>query len=358
MDKNELKNSLSIEQVSSLVAELGGEPKMANGYFISRTICHNKIDENASHKLYYYDNTKLFQCYTNCGSFDIFELVLKVREKEGIQWSLPKSIRYVASYFGYNIENDFEEDFKTLDDWQILNNYRSIDLEDKQQIVELKKIDKKVLDYLPHPRIIMWEKEGISNKVIQESGICYDPVNESIIIPHFDIEGNLIGIRQRTLVQEEEESGKYKPAILNGIMYNHPLGYNLYNLNNSKENIKVLKKAIVFESEKSTLQFRTYFENDISVACCGSNLISYQVNLLLSLGVEEIIIAFDRQYQKIGDEEFKKWTKKLQALNDKYKNYCTISFVFDKGYTLKYKASPTDQGAETFLKLFNERIFL
>ena len=33
-------------------------------------------------------------------------------------------------------------------------------------------------------------------------------------------------------------------------MYNHPLGFNLYNLNNSKEAIKLLKKAIVFEGKR------------------------------------------------------------------------------------------------------------
>lgn len=48
--------------------------------------------------------------------------------------------------------------------------------------------------------------------------------------------------------------------------------------------------------EKSCLKYQTYFgfENDISVACCGSNLSSYQVSLLLDAGAQEIIIAFDR----------------------------------------------------------------
>ena len=60
-------------------------------------------------------------------------------------------------------------------------------------------------------------------------------------------------------------------------MYNHPLGLNLYNLNNSKNNIKQIHTAIVFESEKSSLLFQSYFglENDITVACCGSNLSFY-----------------------------------------------------------------------------------
>jgi hypothetical protein len=142
-------------------------------------------------------------------------------------------------------------------------------------------------------------------------------------------------------------------------MYNHPLGYNLYNLNNSKENVKIVKKVIVFESEKASLMYRTYWhDSDISVACCGSSLTNYQVNLLLSLGVNEIIVAFDRQYKEIGDEEFKKWTQKLINIHNKYKNLCQISFVFDKEHKLGYKMAPIDAGAEIFLQLFQERIFL
>ena len=51
--------------------------------------------------------------------------------------------------------------------------------------------------------------------------------------------------------------------------------------------------------------YSSYFgtENDITVACCGSSLSMYQVQLLLDLGVKEIIIAFDKQFKEIGDEE-------------------------------------------------------
>ena len=80
-DKDEIKNNLTIAQVFELVSELGGEPMMINhgSAFTSKTICHNLLGEG-SRKLYYYDNTKLFQCYTDCGeSFDIFELIRKVK---------------------------------------------------------------------------------------------------------------------------------------------------------------------------------------------------------------------------------------------------------------------------------------
>ena len=99
-------------------------------------------------------------------------------------------------------------------------------------------------------------------------------------------------------------------------------------------------------------------ENDISVAVCGSNLIKYQVDLLKNLGVQEICVAFDRQFQEIGDEEFKKWTAKLTDINLKYSKEVLISFIFDKWNLLKYKDSPLDEGPETFLTLFKRRIYL
>lgn len=135
---------------------------------------------------------------------------------------------------------------------------------------------------------------------------------------------------------------------------------NLYNLNNSKNAIKIIKKAIVFESEKSCLKYQSYFglENDISVACCGSSVSAYQIQLLMEAGAEEIVIAFDRQFQEIGDTEFQHLKNNLLKLRAKYKNFVTISFIFDKNMILGYKSSPIDEGKEKFLQLFKERIIL
>ena len=375
-DKDELKSNLTIEQVFELVAEFGGEPRMQGNFFIARTICHNPAGEG-SHKLYYYDNTKLFRCYTDCGTtFDIYELICKIKNynqeyktyysREGKQiqreWQIFDAIEFVAIYFGYSAQTfDFQDSQEKLQDWKVFNNYERINnAEEQQQKVELKIFDDKILKHLPRPHIIPWEKEGISQEVMLHRGIAYDPKNQGIVIPHYDIDGNLIGIRERTLIKEEEKTGKYKPAILNGQMYNHPLGFNLYNLNNSKENIKILQKAVVFEGEKSPLLYASYFgeENDITVASCGSSLISYQIKLLLSLGVKEIIIGYDKQFNEIGDEEWKRWTKKLYDIHTKYGAYVQISYLFDKKDLLDYKDSPIDKGPDIYMKLFKERIML
>ena len=359
-NKDTLKENLSIEEVFDLVSELGGEPIMGNGIFTARTICHG----GDSHKLYYYPNTHLFHCYTGCGdaSFDIYDLVLKVNKSAGIKnFSLPKAIVFVAKYFGYTAETfDFEDNQDTIEDWKIINAFKRNKEKNQPQIVELKTYDNTILKYLPHPLIWPWYEEGISFDIMESRGICYDPIYEGVVIPHYDINENLIGIRERTLIKENEIYGKYKPARINGKMYNHPLGFNLYNLNNSKKAISIFKKAIVFEGEKSCLKYASYFgkESDISVACCGSNLINYQVKLLLSLGVKEIIIALDKQFQKIGDEEWQKWVIKLKTLYNKYGNYINISYMFDKNNLLQYKSSPIDEGKEKFIYLFKNRITL
>lgn len=82
------------------------------------------------------------------------------------------------------------------------------------------------------------------------------------------------------------------------------------------------------------------------------------MELLLNLGVTEIIVAFDRQFEQIGDDEFKRLTKKLKKMNDKYKSTITLSFIFDKDLYTDYKDSPIDKGAEMFIKLYSKRIFL
>ena len=112
--------------------------------------------------------------------------------------------------------------------------------------------------------------------------------------------------------------------------------------------------------EKSCLLYKSYFgiENDISVACCGSSISAYQIQQLLDAGAEEIIIAFDRQFKEIGDEEFKHLKRNLLKVRTKYKNYAIISFMFDKDMITGYKASPIDEGREKFLQLFKERIVL
>lgn len=364
-NKDEIKESLTIDQIEQFLADHGGDPVKRIGCLVSRTICHNLPTDDASHKLYYYENTKLFKCYTECAEtqgFDIFDLVRKIMKiTSGVDWSLYDAQLYVINYFSLDVVNDFQNDTDKISDFAIFDKYeRNNKANDKQKTVELKIFDKSVLDHLQFRVVLPWVRDGISVQIMKDYGILYDPYSMGVVIPHFDINDNLVGIRERTLVKEYEVNGKYMPAILNGKMYNHPLGFNLYNINRSKENIKRFKIAIVGEGEKFCLGFASYFgeEADITVACCGSNLTWYQFQLLLSLGVEEIVIAFDKQFQTIGDKEWKRWTKKLTEISNKYNPFVKISFMFDTSDLLGYKESPVDGGKEICQNMFEHRIVL
>ena len=372
-DKDEIKENLSIDEIEMLVNDLNGEPIKQHSTLLCKTICHC----GEQHKLYYYDNTKLFRCYTDCSStFDIFELVCKVmtnnghykviKDKEGreqkVAWGLHDAVRFVAKYFGISasVESDSNAFHQELEDWKILESYEKSRGTTNTQKRELKYYDEKILKYLPQPIIQPWVNEGIKPDVMRHCGIRFDPVNCGIIIPHYSPDNQLLGIRTRTLIKEEEVYGKYRPAYLNGKLYNHPLSFNLYNLNNSKEHIKDFGIAIVFESEKSPLLYQSYFgiENDISVAVCGFNILSYQMELLRTASAKEVVIAFDKQFQDIGDEEWKKLKDKYYKIHEKFGDDIQISYIFDFEGLLNYKDSPIDQGPEIFMKLFKERIII
>ena len=166
-----VKNSLTIEQVKDLLFALGGDPQIKENIVISRTICHG----GQSHKLYYYDNTKLFKCYTDCpeASFDIYELIIKINKI-----SLFEAIKFIINFYGIAISaSNFIYDNSETNDWQILSKYEQNTSQEKEEKrIELKYYDDKILKYLPHPKIPMWLNEGISQEVMDLAYIKFDPV--------------------------------------------------------------------------------------------------------------------------------------------------------------------------------------
>ena len=359
-NKDELKDKLEVEQIFDLLELWGGEPEYTSKGLVAQTICHNLPGEG-SRKLYYYSGTKLFVCYTGCQepSFDIFELCIKVKKKqEDKKWELYDAMEYIATYFGFSSAAARSE-APELEDWEYFKRHASPPYTSASARIQLPEYNPIILSRFSYPRIGPWEKEGISPATCKRNFIGYYPGGEQITIPHFDIDNRLIGIRGRTLVEEvAEKYGKYMPLKIGKRLYTHPLSMNLYNLNNSSRNIRKARSAIIYESEKSCLMHQTYYglENDISVACCGSSISNYHIELLRSLGVQEIIIAFDRQFVEIGDEEFKRLKAKLIHIRERYGSVVRVSAIFDKHMITPYKASPIDIGPEVFEQLLKERI--
>ena len=64
--------------------------------------------------------------------------------------------------------------------------------------------------------------------------------------------------------------------------------------------------------------------------------------------MEEIIIAFDRQFQEIGDKEFLHLKNNLLKIRAKYKNFFFFFFMFDKKMLTGYRDRPIDCGLDIF----------
>lgn len=365
-DKYEIKKQITLDQVFDLLVEWGGDPQYTTSGIISTTICHNPPGEG-SRKLYYYDNEDggLFHCYTGCSdpTFDIFELAIKVADiQDNKHYDLNDAVRALAYRFGI-IEYIEEEEQSSLEDWKIFNRYDRInEIEIKDYSVSLKEYDDVILSRFNYKvKIEPWLKEEMTQECLDFAQIGFFPGGDQITIPHFDKDGRFVGVRGRALCQEEAERfGKYRPIKIGKQLYNHPLGMNLYGLNWAQDNIKTIGKAIVFESEKSVLKYISYFgiENNIAVACCGSSISAYQIHMLIAAGAKEIVIAFDRDFEELGDATHKRRITNFRKLHNRYKNYVNLSCINDKAMITGLKSSPIDEGPEKFLQLFKERVVL
>ena len=134
-DKDLIKSELTLEQVYTILEELGGEPMYSSFGIISRTICHNYAHEG-SRKLYYYDNSHLFHCFTGCGeSFDIFELIIKAKKiQENLDLTMMKALFYLVYKFGLTGAYAEEEKYE-LTDWELIKHFENLRSESNNSLI-------------------------------------------------------------------------------------------------------------------------------------------------------------------------------------------------------------------------------
>lgn len=349
VDLKELEQSLSDERIIELVSALGSpEYKETSDAIIFKTICHNENCDDASFKLYYYKRNKRFHCYTDCGcNFNIYELFKKRYELLNIQYNFFNDIVLkISDGRSRDFNNGFYEVYKSESD-----RYEPQSIE-----VNITPIKSSLLNAFQKYYTAEWLNEGISKETMELYNILYSTSQNKIIIPHYDINDNLIGIRGRALNPEDVKVGKYMPVEIEGKIYSHPLGYNLYGLNMNKDNIRRLGTAIVFEAEKSVMLAEEYLgrTGNISTASCGSNFSLYQFQLLRSAGAERIIIAYDNEGSNAQERE--KYYQKLKHICDRYSNECLMGFTWDFAKKLKLKDAPVDRGEAIFRNLLSKGV--
>lgn len=362
-DKDKIKEALTIEDIAEIGEYLDAEPELTSFGVILRTVCHNGKG-NGSDKLYYYDNTKLFNCYTGCGSMDIFELIERVNSIEsGEEMSFYELMSFVVNFYSLDGVQGNRESLKTdVNDEKIFEEYERLRQGMNELKIEYDIYSDDILNNLSYIPPAPWLEEGISNGVMKKYGIKYYGTEHKVVIPHYNVQGDLIGIRGRAMIKEDAEKfGKYMPLEVSGTMYSHPLSHNLYGLNFNLENINKIEKLIVYEGEKSVMLHESLFgsENNIAVATCGNTLSLLQEAIIRKFcEVEEIIIAYDKEFKDIGDSDFHKSVDKLKRIGTRLQNSFRVSTLFDKDNKLEEKDAPIDKGREVFEHLYENRIFI
>lgn len=356
MDAKEIKSKLTLEQIVEILEELGAEPRQSSNLneIWCKTICHN----GHSHKLYLYKDTLNLHCYTNCGSMDIFQVIQNV-----LDCSFAQAINYIKDKFGYH-NSTFHYGFETT------VNTKDIDIIDallnKKQVIKneewkpFKTIDESILGgYYDFYHKSFYE-DGISPAVLSKFEIKYDILNYRVIIPHRDKDGKLVAIRCRNLDEELVKNGrKYMPITHNGKLLSAPTTQYFYGLYQNEENIRLCKRVILVESEKAVMQYETMFpKGNIALALSSSHLSNFQIDILKDLGVEEVIIALDKEYEQAGTEEERLYENKLRKTIGNRLDFCTVSLMWDIKGLLDKKDSPLDKGKDVFLDLFVNRKYL
>lgn len=360
LTSEKVKQLLTPEDIERLFVEGLDAPSPSidarGNLLFSTEICHGGDSPN---KLVYRTDVRNFYCWTHCHSIDLFEIV---RRRKGFE-TFKEAFDYVVDFFSLKDDEAPQQQTKRFtDDWDILQ--RMDDFKEAKTGVPYKEriIPEAVLSMFSPPCAPQeWIDDGISPEVMVTYGIRVDAANRKIIIPHRNADGALIGIRGRAYDPFEAQYAKYAPISIEGKMYNFPTGKYLFGLWQNKETIRKMRRVLICEGEKSVLQSATFYgvDNSYCVATCGSTITEDQIDLLLQLGVSDVILGYDRDFKgKKDDEDVVQYKQKLLRVIQPLLPYFNVYVIFDDEHWTGYKDSPTDCGRRIFEDLWKRKIYI
>ena len=231
-----------------------------------------------------------------------------------------------------------------------------------------------------------WHTEdGISVEQLQKFQIAYNPANKTIILPHHNINGEIVGLYERHFSMLRKEAEEELPGYDYDFYYQFPTAKylpllrptwdkskekkcysfhnknNLYGLHLAKDSIRKTGKAIIFEGGKSVMLAHDYgYPFAVASHTFGASL--SHISMLIEQGAKEIILAFDKQYETVDDrdEQWRLYDKKTREFARKIGKYVNVSRIVDFAHAPKigYKDAPIDKGKEIFDELYSRREML
>ncbi|UDM72673.1 DNA primase [Vagococcus fluvialis] len=352
MDAKELKEYLledttRIEEVLehydySMFWQSGDEIRCAPPNSENKTACSIRLDD----KLY-------ASLYTSEGYHgDIFGMIEKTSKE-----SFVTVIKTIKALMGITSKGNFK---KKQDLFSNVNKYlrKGNNSDDYENI----KHDASTLNkfvHLPHESFI---KEGIAPDVLRMFNVCYDPMKDRIVIPHYDWEecNKIVGLSGRTTLSAEDSKLLGVPKYwhyIKGFMKTH----NFYGWNHAVNHVNQEKKLIIFEAEKSVLKQVTRDKDRrcFSVSVGGHTISESQINFILTNTDPdtEIILAFDKDVMEMKNDDGDTVDKHGKSIGENYlkdicselKPYRKVSYIWD-GFGL---LGDTDSPIDRSLKIWN-----
>lgn len=269
----------------------------------------------------------LYNNYTRNRKGNIFSLVMDEKDV-----SFGPALRFIANTIGY-------DDTKSRVRYPFSGFYRSLVSNDDYLNGEMVVYDENTL---PPPDALseMWFRDGVDYLTQERFGIRIDFDSNRIVIPEYNINGELVGAKGRYNGECDlsERWSMYLPYPKSLVLYGWHQNYTY-----------VMKKQVAFivEAEKSVCQAASWGFN-LMLAVGGHDISNTQAKYIKSLGID-IIIAFDAG---LPEDEIKEQAQKIVIDGKLWRN--KVGYINMDG--IHNKVSPTDMGYKAFKKIVKERI--
>ena len=355
IDVKKLKKSLSLAHHKQIMQALGipaySENKEQIIYFSGDK---NKDALKGSPKLYFYKDSQIYFGYTSSRSYDIISLVQTRLALLKQPCSFLDACQFILDTT--NINPDSISHIKKdghIYDWSNLERFIRV----RKYGNQLSEYNRNIIDTLPPLYPQAWIDEGISEETMDKYQIRYYERCNQTVIPCFDDEARLVGVRVRNWDKDRVEQAKYMPLVtLDGQCYKFNTNQVFYGINYNKPEIERTGKVIIVESEKAVMKLDTYMgRHNIALGMYGSNLGIQRRNQLLKMGVNTVSYVVDNDFIGQDDEFFEQWREKIRHFIKLWDGFCRVEIVWDNLGLLGPKENATDRTKEVWEQLWENR---
>ena len=355
IDVKKLKKSLSLAHHKQIMQALGIPSYSENSAQIVYYTGDKNVDPyKGSPKLYFYKDTSIYVGMTAGRSYDIISLVQTRLALLKQPCSFLDACQFILDTT--NINPDSISRVKKeghVYDWSNLERFIRV----RKYGNQLSEYNRNIIDTLPPLYPQAWIDEGISEETMDKYQIRYYERCNQTVIPCFDDEARLVGVRVRNWDKDRVEQAKYMPLVtLDGQCYKFNTNQVFYGINYNKPEIERTGKVIIVESEKAVMKLDTYMgRHNIALGMYGSNLGIQRRNQLLKMGVNTVSYVVDNDFIGQDDEFFEQWREKIQHFIKLWDGFCRVEIVWDNLGLLGPKENATDRTKEVWEQLWENR---